>query len=91
MQIYGPTQVHGPQAVRAPHTARVSQAATTGATSASDQLDLSPVSQFVNQVRDLPDVRQDRVSQIRSALANGTYDSAQKLDGALNRLLDEIG
>jgi negative regulator of flagellin synthesis FlgM len=42
-------------------------------------------------VHDLPDVRQDRVNEIRAQIKAGTYDTDEKLDLALSRLLDEIG
>lgn len=38
----------------------------------------------------MPDVRADRVSQLRAQIANGTYETADKLDLAMNRLLDEL-
>ena len=35
-------------------------------------------------------IRQDRVDSIRQAIANGTYESPEKLSGALDRLLDSF-
>ena len=37
------------------------------------------------------DVRMDRVRAIRAAIADGSYETAEKLDIALDRLLDSIG
>jgi negative regulator of flagellin synthesis FlgM len=53
-------------------------------------LDLSPEVEFAAQVRDLPDIREDRVAQIRAEIARGTYETPEKLDVALSRLLDEF-
>jgi negative regulator of flagellin synthesis FlgM len=39
----------------------------------------------------LPEIRQDRVDQIRAQIADGTYESEEKLEIAVGRLLDEIG
>ena len=36
------------------------------------------------------DVRLDRVNSIRSAIADGTYETAEKLDVAIDRLLDRL-
>jgi anti-sigma28 factor (negative regulator of flagellin synthesis) len=37
------------------------------------------------------DIRLDRVAAIRAAIADGSYDTADKLDIALDRLLDRLG
>ncbi len=46
---------------------------------------------LVEQAKQAPDIRQDRVQSIRAQIASGTYETAGKLDTAVNRLLDEIG
>ena len=43
------------------------------------------------EIQDLPEIRTDRVAQIREALEAGTYETQEKLDIAIDRLLDEIG
>ncbi len=92
MQIYGPAQVHGAQTINAPHANRLTQTAGAGRSSGiSDELQLSPQSQIASQLADIPAIRADRVASIRAALANGTYETPDKLSGALNGLLDEIG
>lgn len=91
MQIYGPAAVHGAQGISAPHVHRTSATSPSGGGSqVSDQLDLSPSATFVDQARNLPDVRLDRVQQLRAAIAEGSYETDQKLNAALDRLLDEI-
>lgn len=37
------------------------------------------------------DIRFDRVNAIKAAIADGSYDTADKLDIALDRLLDRVG
>jgi len=91
MQVYGATQLHGAQAINAPHAARTSSVQGTGSSAISDQLDISPAGQLLDQMSQIPDIRQDRVSQIRASIAQGTYETDDKLSTALNHLLDEIG
>ncbi|MBX7167683.1 MAG: flagellar biosynthesis anti-sigma factor FlgM [Pirellulales bacterium] len=91
MQIYGPSHVHGPQSVSAPHALRnTAPAAPSVSSSPSDELQLSDVGRLVDAVRDLPDIRADRVAAIKAQIANGTYANDHKLDVAVSRLLDEI-
>jgi flagellar biosynthesis anti-sigma factor FlgM len=92
MQIYGVSQLHGAQAPNAPHNARlVSNDPVARSHSTSDQLDISEAAQLAAKLADIPDIRQDRVASIRAAIENGTYETADKLNTAVDRLLDEIG
>jgi len=92
MQIYGPSQLHQAHAISRPQTAPATQPAAPAApASTSDVLEISDVGNFVDQVHDLPEIRHNRVQEIREALANGTYDIEGNLEMALGALLDEIG
>jgi len=92
MQIYGPVHVHGAEAVHAPHAAaRTAPAGVTeGVVIPRDEVAISDSAGFVDQVHTLPDIRADRVNDIRAALAQGTYDIDGRLDAAVERLLDEL-
>lgn len=90
MQIYGPSGVHGAQPVSAPHTRRVEGPQQTASAQPQDTLEISSSASFVDQVHQLPDVRSDRVAALRAAIADGTYETPDKLDAALSRMLDEI-
>ncbi len=93
MQIYGPAQLHGTQGVNAPHfnrTAPSAAANTPASIDTTDELQLSPAAEMAGKLNDLPDIRWDRVNTIKAAIANGTYMTDDKLNGALDRLLDEI-
>ena len=92
MQINGPTHIHGAQPINAPHNIRGSQPAPEPEPAQiNDQLDLSEQGQIVARVHELPDVRQARVDEIRAAIAGEKYETDEKLDIAVERLLDEIG
>ena len=92
MHIYGPTHLHGAQPVGAPHTSRVSKpTAIDRPGPIQDELEISDAAQLVEQVREMPEIRHDRVNEIRARIAEGTYETDQKLEIALGRLLDEIG
>lgn len=91
MQVYGASYLHGPQSIGAPHTARPQQSQPAQYASPADELALSPEALLLDRVRDLPEIRTDRVQQIRAQLAAGAYETGDKLNAALDRLLDEIG
>jgi negative regulator of flagellin synthesis FlgM len=92
MQIYGPSHLHGPQSIGAPHTSRISSPTTrTESAPIRDEVQISDAARLVEQAQQAPDIRQDRVNTIRAQIAAGTYETPDKLDMALSRLLDEIG
>ena len=92
MQIHGLGQVHGPQQIKAPHTQQPASPVDTprGDNINIDQLDISPEADLVSRARDVPDIRQDKVNEIRQQIANGAYETDEKLNVALDRLLDEL-
>jgi negative regulator of flagellin synthesis FlgM len=51
---------------------------------------ISPEADLVSQVHQLADIRTDKVAEIRAQIANGTYETDEKLNVALDRLLDEL-
>jgi len=92
MHINGPTAVHPAQSIRGPHNAPQAPAVDSrNQFDTVDELDISHEADFASQVKDIPDIRADRVAQIKAQIADGTYMTDDKLDMALERLLDEIG
>ncbi len=92
MQVYGPTHLHGAQSIRAPHSSHAANpSAATSSRSIQDELQISDAAQYVDQVHNMADIRQDRVDEIRAQIASGTYETDEKMEIALGRLLDEIG
>ena len=67
------------------------QNTTTGAQSASsvpvDQLELSAEAQ---QIMQSGDIRADRVADLRAQIANGQYETPEKINAAVERMLDEF-
>ena len=91
MQINGPIQIHGPHGMNAPHAPfRGQLAQESPSTKSVDRVDISAAAEAAIQASEGGEVRHDLVNQIRAQLAAGTYESAEKLDVAIDRLLDEI-
>ncbi|MDG1872432.1 MAG: flagellar biosynthesis anti-sigma factor FlgM [Mariniblastus sp.] len=55
-----------------------------------DQLDISPEAQLMSTQATGQDIRADRVSDIRAQIADGQYETPEKLELAFNRMFDEI-
>lgn len=91
MHIYGPTHLHGPQAIGAPHASRMTPDVRPESTAIRDEVQISDAARLAEQSGGASDIRFDRVAAIRAEIASGTYETPEKLDLALSRLLDEIG
>ncbi|HEY2760829.1 MAG TPA: flagellar biosynthesis anti-sigma factor FlgM [Pirellulales bacterium] len=92
MNVQGLSQLHGAQKVNASHFNRVSapQPPSSSSVNTTDELQLSPGAQMASKLNEIPDIRWDRVNSIKSAIAQGTYMTDDKMNVALDRLLDEI-
>ncbi len=91
MHIYGPAHLHGAQPIGPPHSSRPAQpAAPTRSVPIEDEVQISDAAQMVEQAKELPEIRWERVNQLRAQIAAGTYETDDKLQIAIGRLLDEI-
>jgi len=91
MEIHGVNHLHGAQPISGPHKAQASEPTPqTDAWFDVDELDISQEADLVDRAGDLPDIRADRVAEIRAEIAAGVYDTDEKLDIAVGRLLDEM-
>ena len=54
-----------------------------------DRAEISDQARFLDQISQLPEIRADKVEAARRAIAEGVYDSEDKLRAAVERLLDE--
>ena len=55
-----------------------------------DSVELSDHARLLDRIRSMPEVRVDLVERVRQAIADGTYETDEKLDVAVERLLEEI-
>ena len=68
--------------------ANVSQASQAVAT--SDIVEISTAARLAAMVQELPDIRADLVAKVKAEIAAGTYETAERMDVAIDRLLDDI-
>jgi anti-sigma28 factor (negative regulator of flagellin synthesis) len=56
---------------------------------ATDKLELSGASHLLKTLKQ-NDIRADKVAEIKAQIQAGTYDDEKKLDGAVDKLLDDL-
>ena len=93
MNILGIFSTHGAQSiggVKGVESTKAAQAAIQqGVGEVHDSVTLSI--DAVRAAESTADIRFDKVNAIRAAIADGSYDTPEKLDLALDRLLDRLG
>ena len=92
MHIQGPSQVHGAHGINGPHfTQRTQGSQATPANQAVDRVEISSAADAAAKASEAGGVRNDLVNLIRGQIASGTYDTPEKMDIAMERLLDQMG
>lgn len=91
MEVSGPGSVGGGHPDR-PIELRPAQKVTSAESGFEmDDVDVSKKAQLLDQLSHDPEIRAERLARIRAEIANGTYETTEKLERAVERLLREIG
>lgn len=69
-----------------PESSGVSRTSARG----EDTVDFSSRAQWLSKLADLPDIRHDLVNRVKAEIARGTYDNAERIDGALDKLVEDL-
>ena len=91
MEVNSAASVGGAQPINP--VQNVSEAAKpTEATSVSpqDTVEISSAGRMLETLSQSPEIRPERLAQIKAEIEAGTYETPEKLDAALEKLLDEI-
>ena len=67
------------------------QTSKSNSLSPQDEVDISSAGKLLDNLSRTSNLREERLTQIKAAIADGTYDTPEKLDLALGRLLDQHG
>ena len=63
---------------------------TAPASRGNDSVQLSTVAQMLSKINQLPAIRQDLVDQVKNQIANGTYETQNKLNTAVQNVLKDL-
>jgi len=92
MQVNGAYRVHGPHGLQGPHHLRpTAPSSPAQGARGADQVDISAAAEAAAVASEMSDFRADLVARIRGEIEAGTYETAAKLDAAVDNLLDEMG
>ena len=52
--------------------------------------DLERIQSYVNQLKEMPNIREEKVAQAKVALESGEYDKQEVIDTVANRLMGDL-
>jgi anti-sigma28 factor (negative regulator of flagellin synthesis) len=55
-----------------------------------DQVEISEAGAMMAKLRELPDIRVELVARIRAEITAGTYETPERLQGAIERLIEDL-
>ncbi len=55
-----------------------------------ENLNTTPIGQVLNKIASLPEVRKEKVLDVRRQISEGKYELNERLDVALDRVLEEL-
>ena len=58
--------------------------------SKADTVEISDSARYLGEIKKLPDIRLDKVQQARELIAAGQYETTERIDGTVDRLLAEL-
>jgi negative regulator of flagellin synthesis FlgM len=93
MDVSGVGSVSGATPVRAVSpTGPVSPTeSTTSITAPRDELEISSAGKMLDRLSETPEIRAERLAQIKEAIENGAYDTDEKLEAALSKMFGSLG
>lgn len=59
-------------------------------TRSADRVELSEQARLLSKLKQLPEVREGLVNSVKSQIQAGNYDTPERLDTAINALLDDL-
>ena len=55
-----------------------------------ENIHTTPIGQLLKKIASLPEVRQEKILDVRQKLDEGKYDLSQRLDVAIDRVLEKL-
>jgi len=82
--VGGPGRIHGPNKI-----SRVTPSSTPSGASSADKVVLSPKAGMVSKALAMPQMRMERIAEVKKMIESGRFDTDTRLEGALKKFVAE--
>ena len=93
MAVNGPGSIQNSFPIKptqSPSTPPVHKNAETKPIATSDELEISSTGKMLEHLNQSPEVRAERLAQIKAAIESGKYETPEKLDISLKKMISEV-
>ena len=90
MEIHGPGGVSGPNRIDIHRVQPQKPTEIQVNAQVGDRAEISEVARLLNQLAEVPDVRMDRVQNMRELIAAGNFETPERIAGTVDKLLEEL-
>lgn len=90
MEIGRTEGVQGPGNVRGPRKASDVPSTSPGA-APLDKVEISDAARLISEIQKMPQMRSERIDAVRKLIESGQFDTRERLEGAIQRFLEENG
>ncbi|MGB2820563.1 MAG: flagellar biosynthesis anti-sigma factor FlgM [Phycisphaerae bacterium] len=63
---------------------------TTPPGGVSDVVEISAAAELAAKIQEIPDVRADLVARVKQEIEAGTYETPERIEAAVDKLLDDL-
>lgn len=89
MYVNGVNPPIPPQSVE-PVTTVVRDGGSAALPPTGDVVEISSIAKLAAQVHNIPEVRADMVARVRAEIETGTYETQERIDLTVDRLMEEL-
>ena len=90
MEIQGPGGISGPSRIDPQRMAPERTGGPESAGKVGDRAEISEAARLLNMLASVPDVRMDRVRELQELITSGQYETPERIERAVEKLLEEL-
>ncbi len=91
MEVRGLSSASPPSPISRPEsTPGVEKSQPAGPVSPKDEVEISAVGKMLDDASRTPGIREQRLAEIKAAIEAGTYETPEKLELALARMVEQL-
>lgn len=68
----------------------ISQGSQDAGTGKTDTVEISDSARYLGAIKKLPEIRFDKVQQARDLIASGQFETPERINGTVDRLLQDL-
>ncbi len=90
MEIQGPGGVSGPHRIEPQRITSQRAEKTDPGGRVGDRAEISEEAQLLSRLAEVPEIRMEKIEELKEMIAAGRYESREKIEKAVERLLEEL-